>query len=249
MKRSSEEVKGYVHSIETLGTLDGPGTRCVLFMQGCFLRCKYCHNPDTWQIGICEAVSADELLSKIIRYKSYFGENGGVTVSGGEPLVQAEFVNEFFSLCKQEKIHTALDTAGYELNDSVKRVIRNTDLVLLDIKHTDPAKYYELTGGQLKTVLEFLDYITSIKTPLWVRQVIVPGYNDTAEEMLALAELLKGKMNLQKIELLAYHQMGIEKWRELGLKYHFEKVSPPDQKRMADLSEVLVRQGLPARYL
>jgi pyruvate formate lyase activating enzyme len=249
MTTSGEEIKGYVHSIETMGTLDGPGTRCIVFMQGCPLRCNYCHNPDTWQMRTNDLYSVNELFSKVARYKSYFGKKGGVTVSGGEPLAQAEFVNEFFALCRQEKIHTVLDTAGFELNDSVMKVLENSDLVLLDIKHTDPAKYHLLTGGNLTIVLDFLDYITSKNIDFWVRQVIVPGNNDTETDILALSKLLQGRPSLKRIELLAFHQMAIDKWHKLGLDYHLKEIAPPDEKIMTCLREVLVKQGLPIKIM
>ena len=209
--------RGYIHSIETMGTLDGPGTRCVVFLQGCPLRCLYCHNPDTWKPQTNIETTAGEIFDRVKRYKAYFGKKGGITLSGGEPLLQPEFCKNIFQLCKNEQIKTALDTAGSILNDQVKELLKFTDLVLLDIKHSDPSEFKNLTGGSLENTLKFLDYIDNANIGFWIRQVIVPSYNDTPEQIRNLARILSNRKGLKRIELLAYHEMGIAKWKELKL--------------------------------
>ncbi|HEY8423549.1 MAG TPA: pyruvate formate-lyase-activating protein [Clostridia bacterium] len=226
---------GYVHSIESLGALDGPGLRTVVFMQGCNLRCRYCHNPDTWRRSCGSIYTPQELMDKVIKFKPYFKKNGGITVSGGEPLLQAEFLYEFFKLLKQENIHTALDTAGF-LNDDVKKLLTLTDLVLLDIKHTDPAEYKKLTGGTLEAALEFYQYLVDNKIDFWIRQVIVPGINDTPEHV---KELAKYCVKAQKYELIPYHTLGVKKWQELGMKYSLADTPPPSAELMKGLRKVL----------
>lgn len=193
-------------------------------------------------------MTAAELMNKILRYKSYFGNKGGITLSGGEPLFQSEFATEVFEICKKENIHTALDTAGSIMSESVKVLLRKTDLVLLDIKHTNPEKFELLTGGSLKNSLGFLEYITEQNIDLWVRQVIVPGFNDNAEEIGELAELLKDKPNLKRIELLAYHEMGKSKWEELGIDYKLKDIVPPSQEDINLLRNILAQKGLPIKF-
>ncbi|HEY8418833.1 MAG TPA: pyruvate formate-lyase-activating protein [Clostridia bacterium] len=226
---------GYVHSIESLGALDGPGLRTVVFMQGCNLRCRYCHNPDTWQRSCGTVYTPQELLEKVIKFKPYFKRNGGITVSGGEPLLQAEFLYEFFMLLKQENIHTALDTAGF-LNEKVKKLLTLTDLVILDIKHTDQAEYKKLTGAELNKTLEFYNYLLENKIDFWIRQVIVPGINDEPDQV---KELAKYCVSAKKYELIPYHTLGIKKWQELGLKYTLSDVAPPSRELMKELRKTL----------
>jgi len=232
------KIYGYVHSIASLGGADGPGVRTVIFMQGCPLRCSYCHNPDTWKFFTGEKYRPEELFNKVSRYKPYFGSSGGVTVSGGEPLSQPEFVAEFFKLCRKNGIHTALDTAGSILNDKVKKVLDYTDLVLLDVKHTNPLQFRELTRGEYSSLMEFLDYCIMIKKPLWLRQVIVPGITDSEENIRELAVLAK-KAGALKVELLPYHDMGVYKWEELGLEYKLKGVEPPSPEQMEKLNKIL----------
>jgi pyruvate formate lyase activating enzyme len=226
---------GYIHSIESLGALDGPGLRTVVFMQGCNLRCRYCHNPDTWRRACGTIYSPQELLEKVIKFKPYFKRNGGITVSGGEPLLQAGFLYEFFKLLKEENIHTALDTAGL-LNEQVKKLLTLTDLVILDIKHSDEAGYKKLTGADFKQTLEFYNYISENKIDFWIRQVIVPGINDSPEQV---KELAKYCLNAKKYELIPYHTLGVKKWRELGLKYTLTDAAPPSAELMKDLRKTL----------
>ncbi len=236
-------IKGNIHSIETFAALDGPGIRTAVFMQGCILRCRYCHNPDTFVRGGGTECTAAELFDKVIRYREYYGQNGGVTVSGGEPLLQAEFLAEFFKLLKAAGINTALDTAGSVFNDSVKQLLEYTDLIILDIKHTDGKEYDSLCGlpegsGLYNKVLDFLEYCSAARKRLWLRQVIVPGINDTRDQVTALKTLID-KYKPEKAELLAYHTMGAAKWERLGLDYTLKDTAPPDDKKMKELNRIL----------
>ena len=248
MKEKKEAGFGYIHSIETLGTVDGPGTRCVIFMQGCPLRCAYCHNPDTWTSGINVHMSVSEIFEKILRYKDYFGQTGGITLSGGEPLLQAEFARDVFKLCREKSIHTALDTSGAILNDAAKEALRYTDLVLLDIKHCDPDKYAQLTGGDLGKTLRFLDYISEEGIDFWVRQVIVPGFNDNTFDIHKLGQLLENRKHLKRVELLPYHEMAMHKWEQMGLEYELKHISPPEEHHLDPLRDALSEMGLPVKY-
>ncbi len=230
---------GRVHSVETLGALDGPGLRCVVFLQGCPLRCQYCHNPDTWDPRGGKEMTAADVLSRVMKYRRYFGEKGGVTLSGGEPLMQAQFAADVLRLCQAEGIHTAVDTAGYRLDADVQRVLDYTRLVILDIKHADPQRYKELSGGELSTALEFMAVVCGRGIPLWVRQVIVPGLNDNEADIRMLAGLLAGAGTLAKAELLAYHAMARGKWEQLGREYPLADVRAADSDRMTELQQLL----------
>lgn len=217
---------GRVHSFETFGAVDGPGIRFVIFMQGCSLQCKYCQNRDTWEINAGNQYSAEELLNKILKYKNYFlSSGGGVTVSGGEPLLQYKFLIELFTLLKKENIHTAIDTSGnVDLTDDMKKLIDLTDLFLLDIKCINDEICKKLTGVSNKKELAFAKYLSSINKPTWIRQVIVPTITDRTEDLLALKDFLSTLTNVEKIELLPYHDLGKSKWIKLGLKYELENI-------------------------
>ena len=217
---------GRVHSFETFGAVDGPGIRFVIFMQGCSLQCKYCQNRDTWEINAGNQYSAEELLNKILKYKNYFlASGGGVTVSGGEPLLQCKFLIELFTLLKKENIHTAIDTSGnVDLTDDMKKLIDLTDLFLLDIKCINDEICKKLTGVSNKKELAFAKYLSSINKPTWIRQVIVPTITDRTEDLLALKDFLSTLTNVEKIELLPYHDLGKSKWIKLGLKYELENI-------------------------
>ena len=217
---------GRVHSFETFGAVDGPGIRFVIFMQGCSLQCKYCQNRDTWEINAGNQYSAEELLNKILKYKNYFlASGGGVTVSGGEPLLQYKFLIELFTLLKKENIHTAIDTSGnVDLTDDMKKLIDLTDLFLLDIKCINDEICKKLTGVSNKKELAFAKYLSSINKPTWIRQVIVPTITDRTEDLLALTDFLSTLTNVEKIELLPYHDLGKSKWIKLGLKYELENI-------------------------
>jgi pyruvate formate lyase activating enzyme len=231
--------RGRIHSIETLGALDGPGLRCVVFLQGCPLQCQYCHNPDTWDATGGESITCTALVSRIARFQPYFGEHGGVTLSGGEPLLQASFTAHVLQACAARGIHTALDTSGVILNADVRKALSATKLVILDIKHTDADLFQRLTGGSLVNTLNFLSEVAALNISLWVRQVIVPGWNDTAEDIHALAQLLHGIPSLERVELLPYHRLGVEKWRQLGRPYPLADVAELKPTTLAILKAVL----------
>ena len=223
---------GYIHSIESMGLVDGPGVRFVVFMQGCMLRCKYCHNPDTWNLNGGQSIEADELFGRILRYKPYFeSSGGGVTVSGGEPLLQAEFLAELFEMCKREKIHTAIDTAG-GVNGDFGRILELTDLVLLDIKHTNPEEYFKITGCRMDMYENFTKQLKEHRTDVWLRTVIVPGINDTRDYIMDVWDAAKHIPGVKKIELLPYHTLGVTKYHEMGIKYPLEGVSAMEKSRV-----------------
>jgi len=222
-----------IHSIESCGTVDGPGIRFVVFTQGCPLRCQYCHNPDTWKMSDGKETSIDYLVSEAKKYKSYMKfSGGGVTVTGGEPLLQVDFLKEFFSKLKEDNIHCAIDTSGYIFNDQVKEVLQLTDLVLLDIKHFDPASYKKLTGVELAPTLDFLDYLGQKNIPVWVRYVLVPDLTDQYEHIETLSKHLSQYPNIERIELLPFHKMGEYKWKELGVPYKLKDTSEPTKESM-----------------
>lgn len=232
---------GKIHSIETFGTVDGPGIRFVIFMQGCTLKCKYCHNRDTWPIKSGNSTSTDELIKEILKYKSYIDTSGGgVTVSGGEPLIQAEFITELFKELKNLGIHTALDTSGaLPISDQIKELLKYTDLVLLDIKHINPEKCVNLTGYSNKNTLEFAKYLSNINLPVWIRQVLVPGYTDDKFDLLDLKKFIDTLSNVEKVELLPYHNLGKFKWDEIGVPYELENVDSPSNEDIQKAKSLL----------
>ncbi|MFI4912733.1 MAG: pyruvate formate-lyase-activating protein [Sedimentisphaeraceae bacterium JB056] len=240
-------MEGYIHSIETFATLDGPGTRFVVFLQGCGLRCLYCHNPDTWDIKVGQKISAEQIYKKLLRYKPYYGEKGGITLSGGEPLLQVEFSTELFTLCRKNNINTALDTAGSRFDEKVKELLEETSLVLLDIKHCNPEKFTQITGRDINKTMEFLDYITKTGKKFWVRQVIIPGINDNEEDIELLADTLESRDGLERVELLGYHTLGVEKWEKLNLQYELSNTPKMDEQKLKHLSDILEKRGLPAQ--
>ena len=211
-------MKGEINSIETMGLVDGPGVRFVVFMQGCPLRCKFCHNPETWCINnYKEEYTPNELVKKILNYKPYFKHNGGVTFSGGEPLMQHDFLLECLKLCKKNDIHTCLDTAGTYTN--CEDILNLTDLIILDIKGTNKKNYKEMCNGDIKDLLDFISLCEKLNKKLWLRIVIVPGINDTDKYINDLVKFIKPIKNVGKIELLPYHTMGKHKYEELGINY------------------------------
>lgn len=236
-----ENVNGFVNSIQTLGTLDGPGVRFVVFMQGCNLRCSWCHNPETWSLTGGEEFSPEELFKKASRFKSYFGENGGVTLSGGEPLLQARFAKEFFILCHEIGINTCLDTSGSFLSQDVKELLRHTDRVLLDIKYTDDEMYKKHVGCSLSEPLMFLEYLDESQIPVTIRQVIVPSHNDGEENIIKLAEIIKNHKMVDSFELLPFKKLCLSKYENLGIEFMFKDFSEPDKITMETLNEVLSR--------
>lgn len=230
-----------VHSIESFGTVDGPGIRFVLFLQGCHLQCKYCHNRDTWDINGGEYKSVDEIVEKINRYKNYIiPSGGGVTVTGGEPLIQASFVLELFKKLKEKGIHTCVDTSGmFALTDGIKEVLKYTDLVLLDIKHIDDEKCKELVGVSNKKELEFARYLSDNNIKMWIRQVLVPGYTDDEQDLLKLKDFLATLKTIEKVQILPYHNMGKYKWEKLGLEYPLEGVREASQEDVDRAKKIL----------
>ena len=232
---------GKIHSVESFGTVDGPGIRFVVFMQGCTLKCKYCHNRDTWDTHSGTEISVQELVKQILNYKTYIDNSGGgVTVSGGEPLLQAEFVTELFKNLKSIGIHTVLDTAGsIPISNQIKDLLKYTDLVLLDIKHIDNEKCINLTGFSNKNNLEFAKYLSNLKIPVWIRQVLVPGYTDDKFDLQKLKKFLDTLENVEKIELLPYHDLGKFKWKEIGETYELENVLPPNKEDIDKAKNIL----------
>ena len=214
-----------IHSIESFGTVDGPGIRFVLFLQGCHLKCKYCHNRDTWDINCGKYESLENIFNKIIRYKNYIYPNGGVTVTGGEPLLQVKFLIELFKKLKEENIHTCIDTSGMvALTDDVKKLLSLTDLVLLDIKQINSEKCKNLVGFNNDKELAFAQYLSDNNIHMWIRQVLVPGYTDDEQDLLKLKDFISSLNTVDKIEILPYHDMGRYKWEKLGLKYELDGV-------------------------
>ena len=230
---------GRVHSIQSMGTLDGPGIRYVIFLAGCNLRCGCCHNPDTWNISEGKEYTAEELIGRALRFREYFGKEGGITVSGGEPLLQCEFVTELFTLAKKEGINTCLDTSGSILNDKVKALLSYADRVLLDIKYTDDESYRRHVGCSIDAPLAFLDYLDreSIKTT--VRQVIIPTLNDTKESIERLKNITRVHPNVDKIELLPFRKVCSVKYDKLGIDFPFSNLPTPTQEEMKRLEELL----------
>lgn len=215
------KITGKIHSTQSLGTLDGPGVRFVVFLQGCPLRCSCCHNPDTWDPEGGTLREAEELFREILRYRSYFGKDGGVTVSGGEALLQPEFTAELFSLCRQEGIHTCLDTSGCIISPSVKTLLTLTDLVLLDIKYTSEEEYRRYVGGSYEKTLRFLALLEEMSVPVWLRQVIVPGINDNGENLEKLAGIAASHSCVKKTELLAFRKLCSSKYEAMGIAFPF----------------------------
>ncbi len=224
---------GYINSVETMGLVDGPGIRFVVFMQGCHLRCLFCHNPETWKLEAGLKITSDELVKRILKYKNYYGKEGGVTFSGGEPLVQTDFLIDTLKKCKKNNIHTCLDTAGFGGTDN-EEVLKYTDLVMMDIKAIEPDKYFKLVGQKIEQSLEFLNLCRRLDKRLWIRQVIVPGINDNEEYIRKLKQFLKG-YNVEKVEFLPYTTIGIPKYEKLGLKYRLSDTEAMDKQKCEEL--------------
>ncbi|EKQ56717.1 MULTISPECIES: pyruvate formate-lyase-activating protein [unclassified Clostridium] len=223
-------VKGNVHSIETMGLVDGPGIRVVVFLQGCALRCKYCHNPDTWAASGGEEYTPEDLVKKIERFKTYFASSGGgVTFSGGEPLRQPEFLLETLKLCKSKGINTCIDTAGYGFGD-YDEILKYTDLVLFDIKHFTPEGYKNITLMNIDESLKFLEAMKRNNTKMWIRHVVVPGLTDSIEHLKELKKYIDEIPNVEKVELLPYHLLGTNKYETLGIRYPLENVKAADKE-------------------
>ena len=236
---------GRIHSFESFGTVDGPGIRFVVFLQGCPLRCQYCHNPDTWGVGGQE-YSVEEVVNRVLRYKNYFGDKGGVTVSGGEPLLQIDFVTELFTALKAKGINTCVDTSGITFKaDSTavvakhKKLLAVTDLILLDIKHIDDEACKKLTGQSNENTLAFARFISENGTKLWIRQVLVPNITDGEEDLKKLRSFIDSLATVEKVEVLPYHTMGVVKYEKLGMEYPLKDVTAPAKERVLHAKEIL----------
>ncbi len=232
-------VTGRIHSVQSLGTVDGPGLRFVVFMQGCNLRCKCCHNPDTWDMKSDKQLTAEEIVEKAVKYREYFGEKGGITISGGEPLLQAEFCCEVFKLCHLNGINTCLDTSGSILNDNVKSLLAETDRVLLDIKYTNDADYLENVGCSMEKPLIFLEYLNENEIPTTIRQVIIPTVNDSEENIEKINEIVKKHTCIDKIELLPFKKICQTKYDSMKIEFPFAHLDTPTKETMNKLNKLL----------
>lgn len=237
---------GRIHSIETCGTVDGPGLRYVIFTQGCLLRCRYCHNPDTWKIGEGKEMTVDEIIDDLQAYIPYFeSSGGGITVSGGEPLLQMDFLIELFEKCRELGIHTTIDSSAGcyqehpEFLRKLDRLLELTDLVLLDLKHIDSKKHRSLTGMKNEHILAFAKLLSTKNIPVWIRHVLVPGVSDDTDDLIALRSFIDELQNVKKIEVLPYHKLGVYKWKELGLDYTLEDVEPPSEEKVLEAKTIL----------
>ncbi len=234
-------ILGQVHSIQSLGTVDGPGLRFVVFLQGCNLRCKCCHNPDTWEMQSEKTFAAEEIVEKATKYREYFGERGGITLSGGEPLLQPEFCLEVFRLCHEKGINTCLDTSGSILNDSIKKLLTETDRVLLDIKYTDDELYRENVGCSLQKPMEFLSYLDEQKIPTTLRQVIIPTLNDNDENIEKLNAIVRKYTCIDKVEVLPFKKICQTKYDSMKIVFPFAHIDTPTKETMENLNGMLLK--------
>lgn len=241
MEQLDRENYAYIHSVESFGTVDGPGIRYVVFLQGCVLQCKYCHNRDTWDFNTGQIMSVNELVSEILKYKSYLdASGGGVTISGGEPLVQAKFLITLFKKLKSLKIHTTLDTSGsLPLTDDIKELLKYTSLVLLDIKHINNEKCIDLTSRSNENTLNFARYLDTQNIPVWIRQVLVPTITDDYNDLLELKQFISTLNNVKKVEFLPYHDLGIFKWKQLNKQYPLENIRNANSDDVQRAKEIL----------
>lgn len=239
-------VTGRIHSVESFGAVDGPGLRYVVFTQGCLLRCQYCHNADTWKIGNGKEMTVQEIMDDVLSYLPFFeASGGGITVSGGEPLLQMDFLIELFKDCKKHGIHTTIDSSGGPFNrrpnfmEKLDELLQYTDLILLDLKHIDSEKHKFITGMTNEHILDFAQYLSKKNIPVWIRHVLVPTLSDFDEDLLRLADFIKTLNNVEKIEVLPYHKLGVYKWESLGLEYKLKDVEPPSQERVENAKRIL----------
>ena len=241
---------GRVHSVETFGSVDGPGIRFLIFLKGCSMRCRYCHNPDTWDPETDDLRTADELLTQAMRYRSYWGREGGITVSGGEALLQIDFLTELFRKAKAKGIHTCLDTSGQPFTrrepffSKFAELMKYTDLLLFDLKQIDDAKHRELTGRTNRNILDCARYLSDIGKPIWVRHVLVPGVTDNDDDLHALRAFIDTLQNVKRVEVLPYHAMGTYKWEQLGIPYTLKDVSAPSEERVRNAEHILTAPGI-----
>lgn len=237
---------GRIHSFESFGTVDGPGIRFVVFLQGCPLRCQYCHNPDTWGAGGTE-YTVEEVVARVLKYKNYFGDKGGVTVTGGEPLLQIGFVTELFTALKQKGVHTCVDTSGITFDpekptsvEKHKKLLEVADLFLLDIKHIDDEACKKLTGQSNAHTLAFAKFLSDNGKPTWIRQVLVPEITDDDESLARTRAFIDTLKSVEKVEVLPYHTMGVVKYEKLGLEYPLKEVSAPTKERVMNAKRILI---------
>ncbi|MDD2979919.1 MAG: pyruvate formate-lyase-activating protein [Hespellia sp.] len=239
--------KGWIHSLESFGSVDGPGVRYVIFFAGCPMRCQFCHNPDTWTTDNAKEYTAEELIGQALKYKSYWGKKGGLTVSGGEPLVQIDFLIELFALAKEKGIHTTLDTSGNPFTTREpfygkwKRLMELTDLVMLDIKHIDDEQHKILTGHTNQNILAMAKEMSDMGKPMWIRHVLVPQVNDRDEYLHRLSDFIGTLKSVERVEVLPYHTMGTYKWEQLGLEYPLKGIHPPEQNRIDNANRILCK--------
>ncbi|MED4988289.1 pyruvate formate lyase-activating protein [Geobacillus sp. NFOSA3] len=239
-------MKGFIHSIETCGTVDGPGLRYVIFTQGCLLRCQYCHNADTWEIGKGKEMTVEEIIDDVKTYLPFINASGGgITVSGGEPLLQIDFLIELFKACKKLGIHTAIDSSGgcytaeASFQQKLNELLSYTDLILLDLKHIDEKKHRKLTGKTNQHILQFARFLSEKNVPVWIRHVLVPTITDDPNDLRSLAAFIRTLNNVEKIEILPYHKLGVYKWKALGLKYPLEGIEPPSEESVEMAQRIL----------
>lgn len=239
------EIKGRIHSVESFGSADGPGVRYIVFLKGCNMRCQYCHNPDTWAKDGGELMTPEEVLKKALRYKTYWKEKGGITVSGGEALLQIDFVTELFRLAKEKGVNTCLDTSGnpFSLEEPFKskfdELMKYTDLFMLDIKHIDDAAHRKLTGQTNQNILEMAAYLSDHGKAMWILHVLVPGITTEEDELYRLRSFLDTLKTVERVEVLPYHTLGVFKWKELGIPYQLEGVDPPTKEQIDRAKEIL----------
>lgn len=238
-------IKGNIHSIETCGTVDGPGIRFVIFMQGCPLRCQYCHNPDTWQTDTNKLITVDEIMQKYDGVKE-FVRSGGITVTGGEPLLQIDFVTELFKVAKNHGIHTALDTSGITFNqentENINNLLKYTDLVLLDIKHIDDEEHKKLTGASNKNILAFAQYLSEKQIPVWVRHVVVKDITLNEKYLKELGKFLATLNNIKALDILPYHNMAIPKYESLGINYPLKNTPPTSKEEAINARNIILQE-------
>lgn len=236
---------GCIHSTESFGSVDGPGVRFIIFVTGCPLRCQFCHNPDTWKMTDGEKTEVDALVKKALRCKPYWRNGGGITVSGGEPLMQIDFLIELFKQFKKEGIHTTIDTCGAPFTreepffSKFEELMKYTDLLLVDIKHIDNEKHIELTGRPNENILDMMRYLSDIKKPIWIRHVLVPGMSDKDEYLIKTREFIDTLDNVERVEVLPYHTLGVSKWEQLGYEYKLKDVEPPTEERIINANKLL----------
>ena len=237
--------KAFIHSTESFGSVDGPGIRFLIFLQGCPMRCQFCHNPDSWKMGVGEEWTADDLLDKAERFRSYWGDTGGITVSGGEALMQIDFLLELFEKAHQRGINTCLDTSAQPFTrkgvffEKFERLMAVTDTVLLDIKHIDDGEHRKLTCHSNQNILDCARYLSEIRKPVWIRHVLIPGITDKDEYLLQLRDFLSTLDNIERIDVLPYHTLGIFKYGKLGIAYPLEGVDPPTAERINNANRIL----------